>query len=119
MTITGQKSVTRKLKRAKGKAMAASSVGLMAGGYVIANAAKEIITRKKLIKTGQMKRSIHPEVESSTVVKIGTDITDPPYPFFLEYGTSRMPPYSFLRPALDENKDKARREIRKALKQVL
>lgn len=33
---------------------------------------------------------------------VGTDITDPPYPYFLEYGTSRMPAYPAARPAFDE-----------------
>jgi len=36
---------------------------------------------------------------------IGTDLIDPPYPFFLEYGTSRMPAYPSARPAFDEMKD--------------
>lgn len=34
--------------------------------------------------------------------EVGTDLTDPPYPFFLEYGTSRMPAYPAARPAWDE-----------------
>lgn len=33
---------------------------------------------------------------------IGTDLVDPPYPYFLEYGTSRMPAYPAARPAFDE-----------------
>lgn len=33
---------------------------------------------------------------------IGTDLTDPPYPYFLEYGTTRMPAYPAARPAFDE-----------------
>jgi hypothetical protein len=33
---------------------------------------------------------------------IGTDLTEPPYPYYLEYGTSRMPAYATARPAFDE-----------------
>ena len=33
---------------------------------------------------------------------VGTDLVDPPYPYFLEYGTSRMPAYPAARPAWDE-----------------
>jgi hypothetical protein len=38
---------------------------------------------------------------------IGTDLTDPPYPFFLEFGTVRMPAYPAARPAWDEMKGTA------------
>jgi hypothetical protein len=33
---------------------------------------------------------------------IGTDLVDPPYPYFLEYGTSRMGARPSARPAYDE-----------------
>jgi len=39
--------------------------------------------------------------------EIGTDLADPPYPFYLEYGTSKMPAYPSARPAFDEMKDTA------------
>jgi len=38
-------------------------------------------------------------------VIVGTDLTDPPYPYFLEFGTSRMPAYPSARPAFEETKD--------------
>jgi hypothetical protein len=42
---------------------------------------------------------------------IGTDLTNPPYPFFLEYGTSRMPAYPAARPAWDEMGEPAQKAI--------
>jgi hypothetical protein len=38
---------------------------------------------------------------------VGTDLVDPPYPYFLEYGTSRMAARPSARPAFDEMKDTA------------
>lgn len=46
---------------------------------------------------------------------IFTDLTDPPYPFFLEYGTSRMPAYPAARPAFDEKKDEALGQVAEVL----
>ena len=37
-------------------------------------------------------------------VTIGTDLTDPPYPYFLEFGTSRMSAHPSARPAYEETK---------------
>ena len=39
----------------------------------------------------------------SVEVVVSTDLTDPPYPLFLEYGTSRMQAYPIARPAFTEN----------------
>jgi HK97 gp10 family phage protein len=70
-------------------------------------------------KTGQYKRSIHREIvhqdRGRAEVAIGTDIVDPPYPFFLEYGTSRMPPHPSARPAFDKKKEEAAKEIEEML----
>jgi len=38
---------------------------------------------------------------------VGTDLMEPPYPYFLEYGTSRMPAYATARPAFDERRGEA------------
>lgn len=50
---------------------------------------------------------------------IGTDIVNPPYPFFLEYGTSRMPAYPSARPAYDEMGDTAIRTTADILAQLI
>jgi HK97 gp10 family phage protein len=65
-------------------------------------------------QSGQYSRSIHVEVESSTgdkaVVTVGTNIVDPPYPWYLEFGTSRMAPHPIARPAFEKAKAEAERE---------
>ncbi len=89
----------------------AAADALMAGALPIQNAWKE----KAPVETGQYQQSIHPEVVqgsgSEVWVELGTDIVDPPYPFFLEFGTSKMPPHPSMRPAFDEQKDAAIAEV--------
>ncbi len=124
MTVIGDKEVRRNLNLLERRQMGLAKAGLMAGGFVISNAAKQIIKEKGLFVTRDMSRSIHPEVErGDKSVKIGSDITNPPYPLYVEFGTGPhvqktrngvtsfmhpgMPPRPFLRPALDENKTEA------------
>ena len=106
----------------KGRAKTLGKIALKSGGMVVANRAKEIITEKGLIKSGTMKRSIHAEpVENESgdlSVRIGTNIQDPPYPFYLEFGTKRMSPKPFLRPALDESRNEALKEVGETLKRL-
>lgn len=108
-----------KLTGFKGKLKTKAKIALRAGGNVVSNRAKEIITNKGLIKTGTMRRSIHSEptdVHGELSVKIGTSLDEPPYPFWLEFGTKRMSPKPFLRPALDETEKEALKEIGDVLK---
>jgi HK97 gp10 family phage protein len=74
-------------------------------------------------QTGQYAQSIHVEVlersRSRVVVAIGTSITDPPYPVFLEYGTSRMPAHPIARPAFDQSKAEATEEMTRELRRRL
>ena len=120
MTVIGVHSTIAKLDRIKIHQMGKVEAALHAGGLVISNAAKQIITDKGLIDTGTMKRSVHPEVETDGKgVRIGTNITDPNYPSFLEFGTSKMSPKPWLRPALDENKTEAINEIASVLRIIV
>jgi len=108
-----------KLSGFKGKLKTKAKIALRSGGNVIANKAKEIITEKGLIKTGTMRRSIHSEPIDrfeELSVRVGTSIEDPPYPFWLEFGTVRMKSKPFLRPALDESEKEAIKEVGDVLK---
>ena len=120
MTVTGVHSMIAKLDRIKIHQMGKVEAALHAGGLVISNAAKQIITDKGLIDTGTMRRSVHPEVEiDGKGVRIGTNITDPNYPSMVEFGTSKMPSRPWLRPALDENKTEAINEIASVLRIIV
>jgi HK97 gp10 family phage protein len=57
------------------------------------------------VDTGRLRASITTEVEKTNndiVGRVGTNVV---YSKFLEHGTSRMPPYPFLFPALEVNKE--------------
>lgn len=108
-----------KLLGFKGKLKTRAKIALRAGGNVVANRAKEIITDKGLIKTGTMRRSIHSEPVDEfgeLSVKVGTSLEKPPYPWWLEFGTRKMEAKPFLRPALDESEKEALKEIGDVLK---
>jgi HK97 gp10 family phage protein len=108
---------------------AVQSTGLqsaaLAGAKPISNGWKDGIQKWPLIKTGTYRRSIHEQVfaaesaPAQVVVAIGTDIVDPPYPMFLEYGTSKMPAKPVGRTALEENKEAAQREFGAAIWDVI
>ncbi len=72
---------------------------LMAGALIVQNSAKE----RAPFLTGNLRRSIHSEVQDPMHVVVGTDVEYAPY---LEFGTSRMPARPYLRPAFDEEKDR-------------
>jgi HK97 gp10 family phage protein len=93
-----------------------TSAALQAGALPIQNRWKELV-RDRAHKTGSYMRSIHTEVIAGHMggrmreAIVGTDIVDPPYPFFLEFGTSRMAPRPTMRPALDEKASEAEAEV--------
>jgi len=107
------------------------NLALKSGGLVIANEWK----RGAPYETGTYRRSIHvagateltPDFEGPTLdepsdkltVKVGTNITEPPYPAFLEYGTSRMPPHPSAGPAMDASGPAAVKEVGEALEDLI
>jgi len=130
--VIGGANLARKFaqleKAARGEVL---EVALVAGGLVIANQWKA----NTPYRTGQYRRSIHvgghsgetPDFEGDDLggnvhsathaeVVVGTAITDPPYPKFLEDGTSRMSARPSAQPAFDEKKGEAIREVERALK---
>ena len=70
--------------------------------------------QQSFFKTGNYMRSIASEVVSEgngqLELHIGTDIVDPPYPIFGEYGTSRMKARPTMTPAFESEKDNAVKE---------
>ena len=57
--------------------------------------------------------------KQGAVAYVGTNLTDPPYPFFLEYGTSRMPAYPTARPAFDETKEQVNKTVQDVIVQLV
>ncbi len=127
--LLGEKELGFKLKLLKKLTNTQIKAGLRAGGSIISNAAKDNITKQGLIKSGTMKRSVHvvtPGRKGGGIfVQVGTNITNPPYPAYHEFGsgpyiirnafgrgiTVNHPGYParpWLRPALDDNKSKVR-----------
>lgn len=72
--------------------------------------------------TGNLRNSIRYEVNGSgksVCGIVGTTQKDPPYGAYLEYGTSRMAPRPWLKPAMNKNADWIRSMLKKAVGQQL
>jgi HK97 gp10 family phage protein len=65
-------------------------------------------TDTPLLETGALRDDIHHVVVSESEVQIGTNV---PYGRYLEFGTAKMPPRPFLRPAAMEVTQESREEI--------
>jgi len=67
---------------------------------------------------GELRRSITVEVEehkNRVDGRVGSIITNPPYPVYLEYGTSKMKPRPWLKPSVDKNEQFIKQRFDKAL----
>jgi len=122
MEIVNLDEFDAKLKRLS-DALAETAVvrALTAGAMIIENDAK----RKAPYRTGTLRRSIHTERGDGMSVLIGTNV---PYAARLEFGfmgaDSRGRMYHqaarpYLRPAFDDNRDAAIREVGEALADLL
>ena len=131
--IEGDKAVNKRLKSHAEKVTQKTKIAFRAGSFKIINEAAENVP----VVTGNLKRSIHAEVEeekNEIVAYIGTDVD---YAAAVEYGT---PPYKinspvfirnvgwryikthpglparpYLRPAFDQKKDEAVKEVTEVL----
>lgn len=65
--------------------------------------------------TGNLRASIHYTIEGKSEKTIGRVGTDVEYGKYLEFGTSRMAPRPWLKPALDKNKNFIQSTIKKVL----
>lgn len=71
-------------------------------------------------KTGNYERSVHTEYNpGNRTAMIGTDISSPPYPLFLETGTRKMTARPAMGPAFNESVDAAKKEIEDVLRLFL
>lgn len=113
--IRGDDELVAKLKGLARKATPAQvRAALMAGALPIQTAA----VQKAPVLTGTLRRSIHTETAETSegaVARVGTNVEYGPAQ---EFGTSRMSGQPYLRPAYDEKKGEALREIAGALKEM-
>jgi HK97 gp10 family phage protein len=98
---------------------------LTAGALPIQNAWKQDVAQgpNRAIDTGTYLRSINHELvddeEGYRSVVIGTNIVDPPYPYFVEYGTRYMAARPAMRTAFDQHKDEAVAEVTGVINELL
>ena len=72
--------------------------------------------------TGNLRNSIRYEITAGTTESyaiIGTTQKDPPYGEYLEYGTKKMKPRPWLRPAMKNNEEWIRKTISNAVIRAL
>ena len=114
--VRGDGELVAKLKRLAAKATPAQArAALMAGGLPIQTAAAQ----KARVKTGTLRRSIHTEAEETAkgaVARVGTNVEYAPAQ---EFGTSRMSGQPYLRPAFDEKRGEALKEIERVLRMMV
>lgn len=127
--VTVELKNANRLKRQFGEAAArVAGTGLLpalqAGALLVQNGAME----RAPYRTGTLRRSIHIESDESSgqpVVLVGTDVV---YARRIEYGfigEDRLgrrydqSPQPYLRPALDENREAIRREVKTVLTQIV
>ena len=70
------------------------------------------------VDTGALRRSISEKVESdaySVSAEIGSTLSNPPYPVYLEYGTTRMSPRPWLGPAVKARESELNENLRGVL----
>ena len=117
VTVTGTRELKAKLAHLSDAIkQGALERATMAGAMVIENRAKEIVP----VRTGNLRRSIHSEIESTTanqaVARVGTNVEYGPY---VEFGTRRMSARPFLRPALDEKGPEAQAVIGDSFRELI
>lgn len=109
VTVMGLKDLHRNVERVKGAQARLIEDALMVGALPLETRWKELAP----VDTGTYRRSIHREIVERSrygaVLMVGTNLTDPPYPEWLEYGTRRMAPRPSARPAYDETRDEVTR----------
>lgn len=113
--VQGVEALNKKLAGLAAKATGPQlAAALRAGGLVIQVPGQA----KAPVLTGNLRRSIHTEVETSGATaqaRVGTNVEYAPH---VEFGTSSQRAQPYLRPAYDENKGAAVDEIADVLKEL-
>jgi len=116
VSVRGDDELVRKLQGLARKATPAQArAALMAGALPIQTAAAQ----KAPVDTGTLRRSIHTEAAETrggAVARVGTNVE---YALAQEFGTSRMRAHPYLRPAYDEQKSAALKEMHRALQEMV
>jgi len=127
MTITGAKELERKLLGMEPK------LGRKVVRQALRKAAKPILARAKAlvpVVSGALKKSLKIRALKRKKHRYGVMVAtsegwfkgDEFYGAFVEFGTSKMPPHPFMRPAFDAEKKNAEQiiaaELRKGIEQV-
>jgi HK97 gp10 family phage protein len=119
MRLVGRPAVSRKIRAMTAALSDALATSAEAAVLPLENRWKELVP----VRTGTYRRSIHHEppvvMGDQVSIEVGTDIVEPPYPFFLEFGTSRMAPRPSARPALDETQGAVQREFSASMRQLM
>ncbi len=147
--LVGDKALSRKFKALELAAQSqVLETVLVAGALPVQNEWKRLAphnagsppTKQPTKSTGSYRRSIHigghtelaPDFEGQDMgsrhqgrspgrahIAIGTNITDPPYPKYLEDGTSKMAARPSAGPAFEATKDEAVKEMGEAFKELV
>lgn len=114
--VSGVKETVARIKAMQDDIPKILATSVLSGAMLVNNSAKEVVP----VRTGNLMRSIHPELTNSTrtfvTVAVGTDVEYAPY---VELGTSKQAARPYLRPSLDKNQDKVREEIRRDFRILL
>lgn len=116
--IEGEAEIVRRFKALGNQAVYHLVTAGRAGGNVIATEARRLARKR----SGNLERSIivvDPTINGTQVeCKIGTK-KDGWYGRLLEKGTNKMPAYPFMRPAMDNKKEDAKKAARDSLAATL
>ena len=115
-TLQGQEELLKNLAKLGDRLGDGLEAAVRAGALLVQNDGKTKCPKV----TGNLSRSIHMETTEKSnekvTVQVGTDVE---YAATIEFGGSRKAPEGYLRPAMDENKDKVPKEISAALGDIV
>ena len=145
MSVTGDKELMKALKKLGAGATKALRQGINATAQQVRNTAVksiqqvsqgETVTRYSQggrpynhtasvagdapnTDTDALVKSIAVEQPNDNTAFVGSGLDNPPYPLWLEFGTSKMKPRPWLQPALDANIGNLNTNISKAVQRLI